>query len=197
MRSALVFHSCPCLTKYLIETSMKVSQVWRMILISHEKKTGKSSWDVAHLWSFSLWRSESASHFTCKTYYGAVSAVSGAFLRTIFSHFFRQVRIKAQRVLSSCIDVFDNFARTLVPPTLSKLQNNPDVSHEEFKVCCPFIVGYNCSLSRKFLQFSHVLRLSSNFPMQWFETRHYLKWLLQECYLNECSFLFELGSAHA
>ena len=72
-----------------------------------------------------------------------MSAVSGAFLRTLFSHFFWQVRIKAQRVLSSCIDVFDNFARTLVPPTLSKLQNNPDVSHEEFKVCCPFIVGYN------------------------------------------------------
>ena len=108
-----------------------------------------------------------------------MSAVSGAFLRTLFSHFFRQVRIKAQRVLSSCIDVFDNFARTLVPPTLSKLQNNPDVSHEEFKVCCPFIVGYTCSLSQKFLQFSHVLRLSSNFPMQWFETRRYLKWLLQ------------------
>ena len=113
--------------------------------------------------------------FYRKTYYGAVSAVSGAFLRTLFSHFFWQVRIKAQRVLSSCIDVFDNFARTLVPPTLSKLQNNPDVSHEEFKVCCPFIVGYNCSLSRNFLQFSHVLRLSSNFPMQWFETRRYLK----------------------
>ena len=93
----------------------------------------------------------------------------------IFTFFFWQVRIKAQRVLSSCIDVFDNFARTLVPPTLSKLQNNPDVSHEEFKVCCPFIVGYNCSLSRKFLQFLHVLRLSSNFPMQWFETRRYLK----------------------
>ena len=38
-------------------------------------------------------------------------------------------------MLSSCIDVFDYFARTLVPPTLSKLQNNPDISHEEFKVC--------------------------------------------------------------
>lgn len=46
---------------------------------------------------------------------------------------YTEVRIKAQRVLSSCIDVFDNFARTLVPPTLSRLQNNPDVSHEEFK----------------------------------------------------------------
>lgn len=45
-----------------------------------------------------------------------------------------KVRIKAQRVLSSCIDVFDYFARTLIPPTLSKLQNSPDVSHEEFKV---------------------------------------------------------------
>lgn len=45
-----------------------------------------------------------------------------------------QVRIKAQRVLSSCIDVFDYFARTLIPPILSKLQDNPDVSHEEFKV---------------------------------------------------------------
>ena len=37
-------------------------------------------------------------------------------------------------MLSSCIDVFDYFARTLVPPTLSKLQNSPDISHEEFKV---------------------------------------------------------------
>jgi len=44
-----------------------------------------------------------------------------------------KVRIKAQRVLSSCIDVFNYFARTLVPPTLSKLQNSPDISHEEFK----------------------------------------------------------------
>ncbi|XP_068688324.1 proteasome activator complex subunit 4-like isoform X1 [Montipora foliosa] len=46
---------------------------------------------------------------------------------------YTEVRIKAQRVLSSCIDVFDYFARTLVPPTLLKLQNTPDVSHEEFK----------------------------------------------------------------
>jgi len=29
--------------------------------------------------------------------------------------------------------VSDYFARTLVPPTLSKLQNSPDISHEEFK----------------------------------------------------------------
>ncbi|XP_015766712.1 PREDICTED: proteasome activator complex subunit 4-like [Acropora digitifera] len=46
---------------------------------------------------------------------------------------YTEVRIKAQRVLSSCIDVFDYFARTLIPPTLSKLQDSPDVSHEEFK----------------------------------------------------------------
>ncbi|KAJ7327828.1 Proteasome activator complex subunit 4 [Desmophyllum pertusum] len=46
---------------------------------------------------------------------------------------YTEVRIKAQRVLSSCIDVFDYFARTLVPPTLSRLQNSPDISHEEFK----------------------------------------------------------------
>ena len=45
-----------------------------------------------------------------------------------------KVRIKAQRVLSSCIEVFDYFARTLIPTTLSKLQNSPDISHEEFKV---------------------------------------------------------------
>ena len=47
-------------------------------------------------------------------------------------------------MLSSCIDVFDYFARTLVPPTLSKLQNSPDISHEEFKVrgkyCLLFVV---------------------------------------------------------
>ncbi|PFX25214.1 Proteasome activator complex subunit 4B [Stylophora pistillata] len=46
---------------------------------------------------------------------------------------YTEVRIKAQKALSACIDMFDYFARTLVPPTLSKLQNNPDVSHEEFK----------------------------------------------------------------
>ncbi|XP_044171551.1 proteasome activator complex subunit 4-like [Acropora millepora] len=46
---------------------------------------------------------------------------------------YTEVRIKAQRVLSSCIDVFDYFARTLIPPILSKLQDSPDVSHEEFK----------------------------------------------------------------
>ncbi|CAH3144364.1 unnamed protein product [Porites evermanni] len=46
---------------------------------------------------------------------------------------YTEVRIKAQRVLSSCIEVFDYFARTLIPTTLSKLQNSPDISHEEFK----------------------------------------------------------------
>ena len=56
------------------------------------------------------------------------------FLLTIVGCVCHKVRIKAQRVLSSCIEVFDYFARTLIPTTLSKLQNSPDISHEEFKV---------------------------------------------------------------
>ena len=38
LRSALVFHGCPCLTKYLIETSLKVSQVWRMMKRKQENQ---------------------------------------------------------------------------------------------------------------------------------------------------------------
>ena len=40
-----------------------------------------------------------------------------------------------KQLKSSCIDVFDYFARTMIPPMLSKLQGTPDVSHEEFRVC--------------------------------------------------------------
>ncbi|XP_032233646.1 proteasome activator complex subunit 4 isoform X2 [Nematostella vectensis] len=46
---------------------------------------------------------------------------------------YTEVRIKAQKVMGMCIDVFDYFARTMVPSILDKLRDDPEVSHEAFK----------------------------------------------------------------
>jgi len=46
---------------------------------------------------------------------------------------YTEVRIKAQKMLFACFDMFDYSARAVLPDVLKKLKDDPDVSHEAFK----------------------------------------------------------------
>lgn len=49
---------------------------------------------------------------------------------------YEQVRIKAQKMLFACFDIFDYSARAVLPGVLDKLKDDPVISHEQFKVSC-------------------------------------------------------------
>eukprot|EP00794_Sanderia_malayensis_P017773 gene17773-19549_t len=46
---------------------------------------------------------------------------------------YTEVRIKAQRLMFSCFEIFDYSARSILPTVLEKLKDDPAISHEEFK----------------------------------------------------------------
>ncbi|KAK3731823.1 hypothetical protein QZH41_020179, partial [Actinostola sp. cb2023] len=55
-------------------------------------------------------------------------------LFTLATSEYTEVRIKAQKVMGMCIEVFDYYARSLFPTILNNLKDNDEVSHEAFKV---------------------------------------------------------------
>lgn len=51
-----------------------------------------------------------------------------------------QVRVQAQKVLSSCVDSFLYAGRKILPDILAFLKSDSGISHEQFKVMCKLFI---------------------------------------------------------
>ncbi|XP_031565856.1 proteasome activator complex subunit 4-like [Actinia tenebrosa] len=71
-------------------------------------------------------------------------------LFTLSTSEYTEVRIKAQKVMGLCIEVFDYYARSIIPSVLDKLRDDSEVPHEAFKGALHILLN-----SRMFFLVSH------------------------------------------